>query len=166
VWGYFYFSDYLTTWYSQYPEDWEVIRSYFGHYFPLFALLVCCNFLIPFPLLCLRKVRRSIPALFAVSLVVNVGMFTERAQIVVPSLARRNDPSVWGTYFPTWVEVSYIAGSIAMFALIYVLFSKLFPVVAVSDVKEQLFHTTDRTVGGANLSTVVHGEGEEGGNEP
>jgi hypothetical protein len=52
-----------------------------------------------------------------------------------------------------------------MFALIYTLFSKLFPVVAISDVKEQLFHTTDRTIGGANLSTVVSGEGKEEGRE-
>jgi molybdopterin-containing oxidoreductase family membrane subunit len=103
--------------------------------------------------------------MFAIALVVNVGMFTERVQIVVPSLARRNDPSIWGTYFPTWVEISFIVGSIAMFALIYTLFSKLFPVVAISDVKEQLFHTTDRTIGGANLSTVVSGEGKEGGRE-
>jgi molybdopterin-containing oxidoreductase family membrane subunit len=165
VWGYFYFSDYLTAWYSRFPEDWEVIRSYSGHYLPLFSLLVACNFLIPFPLLCLKRVRQSIPAMFAVSLVVNVGMFTERVQIVVPSLARRNDPSIWGTYFPTWVEISFIVGSIAMFALIYVIFSKLFPVVAISDVKEQLFHTTDRTIGGANLSTVVSGEGKEEGRE-
>jgi hypothetical protein len=63
------------------------------------------------------------------------------------------------------VEISFIIGSIAMFALIYVIFSKLFPVVAISDVKEQLFHTTDRTIGGANLSTVVSGEGKEEGRE-
>jgi hypothetical protein len=37
--------------------------------------------------------------------------------------------------------------------------------VAISDVKEQLFHTTDRTIGGANLSTVVSGEGKEEGRE-
>jgi hypothetical protein len=35
--------------------------------------------------------------------------------------------------------------------------------MAISDVKEQLFHTTDRSIGGATLSTVVRGEGEEKG---
>jgi len=163
TWGYFYFSDFLTAWYSRLPEDWEVIRSYFGHYLPLFLVMISCNFLIPLPLLCMKRVRRSIPALFLVSLVVNIGMWTERAVIIIPSLARRNDPSVWRTYFPTWVEISYIAGSVAMFALIYMLFSKVFPVMAISDVKEQLFHTTDRSIGGATLSTVVRGEGEEKG---
>jgi molybdopterin-containing oxidoreductase family membrane subunit len=163
TWGYFYFSDFLTTWYSRLPEDWQVIRSYFGHYLPLFATMVACNFLIPLPLLCLKQVRRSIPALFAVSVIVNIGMFTERLLIIIPSLARRNDPSVWQNYFPTWVEISYITASIALFALIYMLFSKLLPIVAVTDVKEQLFHTTDRTMGKVTLPAVVRGEPEEEG---
>ncbi len=161
IWGYFYFSEFLTTWYSRLPEDWALISSYGGHYLPLFLVMVLCNFVIPLPLLCLRRVRRSVPALFAVSLVVNVGMWTERALIVVPPLARRNDPSVWHNYFPTWVEISYITGSIAFFALLYLLFSKLLPVMAVSDIKEHLFATTDRTVGAAVVPTVA--EGEDGG---
>jgi molybdopterin-containing oxidoreductase family membrane subunit len=166
TWGYFYFSDFLTTWYSRLPEDWQVIRSYFGHYFPLFATMVTCNFLIPFPLLCLKQVRRSIPALFAVSVIVNIGMFAERLLIIIPSLARRNDPSVWQNYFPTWVEISYITASVALFALIYMLFSKLLPIVAVTDIKEQLFHTTDRAIGKVTLPAVVRGEPAKEGEEP
>ncbi|MCL5965801.1 MAG: polysulfide reductase NrfD [Deltaproteobacteria bacterium] len=158
IWGYFYFSEFLTTWYSRLPEDWALISSYGGHYLPLFLVMVLCNFVIPLPLLCLGKVRRSVRAIFAVSLVVNVGMWTERALIVVPPLARRNDPSIWHNYFPTWVEISYIAGSIAMFALLYMLFSKLLPIMAVSDIKEHLFQTTDRTVGGATVPSVARGD--------
>ncbi|MGE5248031.1 MAG: NrfD/PsrC family molybdoenzyme membrane anchor subunit [Verrucomicrobiota bacterium] len=165
VWGYFYFSEFLTTWYSRLPEDWALISSYGGHYLPLFLVMIVCNFVIPLPALCLRRVRRSIPALFAVSLVVNVGMWTERALIVVTPLARRNDPSVWLNYFPSWVELSVFAGSIAMFALLYVLFSKLLPVMAASDIKEHLFLTTDRTIGETSVPAVAETEVEEGGTE-
>lgn len=163
VWGYFYFSEFLTTWYSRLPEDWAMVSSYGGRYLPLFCVMLLCNFLIPLPLLSLKRIRRSIPAVFAVSLVVNVGMFAERALIVVPSLARRNDPSIWLRYFPSWVEISYITGSIAMFALLYMLFSKLLPVMAMSDIKEHLFRSTDRPVGGTVVPSLADEEGGEGG---
>jgi molybdopterin-containing oxidoreductase family membrane subunit len=161
LWGYFYFSEFLTIWYGRDPAEWSVLSSYGKHYLPLFLTMVGCNFVVPFPLLCLRGVRRSVPALFAISLVVNVGMWAERALIIVPSLARRNDPFIWHNYFPTWVEFSYIVGSLSLFCLLYVLFAKLFPIVAISDVKEQLFLTSERTVGRAALPAFAHG-GHEG----
>lgn len=161
LWGYFYFSEFLTIWYGRDPEEWSVLSSYGKHYLPLFLTMVGCNFLLPFPLLCLRRVRRSIPVLFGISLVVNVGMFAERALIIVPSLARRNDPFIWHDYFPTWVELSYIVGSLSLFCLLYVLFSKLFPIVAISDVKEQLFRISERPVGNTALPAFVH-DGHEG----
>ena len=89
-------------------------------------------------------------------------MFAERALIVVPSLARRNDPSIWLNYFPTWVEMSYIVGSVAMFSLLYVLFSKILPVMAISDIKEHLFRTTDRSIGAATVASVAQEEEGEG----
>ncbi len=161
LWGYFYFSEFLTIWYGRLIEEWAVLSSYGKHYLPLFAVMVSCNFLIPLPLLCFRRIRRSIPALFVISLIVNVGMWTERALIIVPSLARRNDPFVWHNYFPSWVELSIFAGSIAFFALLYVLFSKIFPVMAVTDIKEQMFHTTDRAMGGVTMASVSHEPGED-----
>lgn len=158
IWGYFYFSEFLTGWYSNFPEDYAVSSSYFGHYLPLFLVMIVCNFVIPLPMLALSRVRRSIPAIFVVSLVINVGMWAERALIIVPSLARRNDPSVWHGYFPTWVEISYITGSLAFFVLLYVVFSKIFPITAMADIKEHLFHTTDRAIGGATVPSVARGE--------
>ncbi len=162
LWGYFYFSEFLTTWYSRFPEDWAVLSAYGGHYLPLFALMVICNFVIPLPALCLKKVRTSVAAIFTVAVIINIGMWTERAVIIIPSLARRNDPSVWHNYFPTWVELSVFAGSIAFFCLLYVVFSKLLPVVAASDVKEHLFRSSERKIGAATVPSVVHDEEKEG----
>jgi molybdopterin-containing oxidoreductase family membrane subunit len=160
LWGYFYFSEFLTIWYGRGPEEWSVLSSYGKHFLPLFMTMLACNFLIPFPLLCIGKVRRSVPALVSIALIVNVGMWAERALIIVPSLARRNDPFIWHNYFPTWVEFSYIAGSLSLFCLLYVLFSKLFPIVAISDIKEQLFRTSARSIGSAEVSSIVHAEDE------
>jgi Ni/Fe-hydrogenase subunit HybB-like protein len=164
LWGYFYFAEFLTVWYNRNPDEWEVFRSYGGHYLPLWLSMVVCNFVIPFPLLCMRRVRRSVPALCFVSSLVIIGMYAERFLIVVPSLARRNIPFIWQNYFPSWVEFSILAGALAMFLLLYTVFAKLFPIMAVSDIQERLFQATDRAVGGATVETLARPEGpEEGG---
>ena len=166
IWGYFYFAEFLTVWYNRNPEEWEVFRSYGREFLPVFLLMIGCNFVIPFPLLCLRRVRRSVPAISFASLLVIVGMYSERILIVTASLARRNQPFIWNDYFPSWVELSILAGSIGMFGLLYMLFSKFFPIMAISDIKEHLFHTTDREIGGATVEAVARVEGSGEGGHP
>jgi Ni/Fe-hydrogenase subunit HybB-like protein len=39
-------------------------------------------------------------------------------------------------YHPTWVEASLTAGCFAAFILLYVLFSKLFPIVSIWEIRE------------------------------
>ena len=166
IWGYFYFAEFLTVWYNRNPEEWEVFSSYGKEFFPIFFLMVFCNFVAPFPLLCLRRVRRSIPGITAVSFLVLVGMYCERLLIVVASLARRNDPFIWRDYVPSPVELAVLGGSVALFGLLYMLFSKFFPIMAISDIKERLFHTTDRTIGKSTVEAIAHPEGGEEGGHP
>jgi len=54
----------------------------------------------------------------------------------VPSLSRPRLPYQWGVYSPTWVEWSILGGSVAAFILLYVLFSKIFPIVSVWEIQE------------------------------
>ena len=161
LWGYFYFTEFLTVWYNRNPEEWEVFSSYGGHYLPLFLTMLVCNFIIPFPMLCLKRVRRSVSLILVPAVSIVVGMYAERLLIVIPSLARRNDPFIWANYFPTWVEFSVMAGAAAMFVLLYMLFAKFFPIMAISDIKERLFHTSDRGIGGATVESIAQVEGEE-----
>ena len=41
-------------------------------------------------------------------------------------------------YYPRWPELSILAGSFAWFFLLFLLFAKVFPVVSLWEVKEQL----------------------------
>jgi hypothetical protein len=59
------------------------------------------------------------------------------------------------------VEFSVMAGAAAMFVLLYMLFAKFFPIMAISDIKERLFHTSDRTFGGTTVESIAQVEGEE-----
>jgi molybdopterin-containing oxidoreductase family membrane subunit len=97
--------------------------------------MLICNGVLPL-LLWFRKVRRSIPALFVMSLFVNLGMWFERFVIIVVSLSHEYEPYAMGHYTPSWVEFSILAGSFAWFFMWFLLFAKNFPMVSIAEVKE------------------------------
>ncbi|MBI2228016.1 MAG: hypothetical protein HYU46_02815, partial [Deltaproteobacteria bacterium] len=70
------------------------------------------------------------------SLSVTVGMWLERFIIVVPTLSFPRVPFPEGVYSPTWVEWGLMAGSFALFALFYLLFTKLFPIISIWEIQE------------------------------
>jgi len=53
-----------------------------------------------------------------------------------------------------------------MFGLLYMLFSKFFPIMAISDIKEHLFHTTDRGIGRSTVESVARVESSGEGEHP
>jgi molybdopterin-containing oxidoreductase family membrane subunit len=63
-------------------------------------------------------------------------MWLERFLIVVPSLSNPRLPLTAASYSPSWVEWSLLAGFIATFILLYVLFTKLFPIVSIWEIRE------------------------------
>jgi molybdopterin-containing oxidoreductase family membrane subunit len=136
LWSYAYFVEVQTTWYAHEPIEWEVFSFMSERYTWLLAIMLVGNSLLPITLLCFRRMRRSIPVLLMVTLLVNVAMFIERFLIIVPSLSHKNMPFAWGSYSPSWVEISVNVMALALFALLYTLFAKFFPIVAVTDVRE------------------------------
>lgn len=155
LWSYAYFVEVQTTWYAHEPIEWEVFNFMSGKYTPALLVMLFGNSLLPITALCFKRMRRSIGAMLVVSLFVNVGMFIERFLIIVPSLSHKNMPFVWGTYFPSWVELSITAGAFAGFALLYTLFSKLFPMVALSDVRELEARQAKVPLGRAQLPSIA-----------
>jgi Ni/Fe-hydrogenase subunit HybB-like protein len=107
-----------------------------GHYKFLFWLMMFCNVLLPLSLF-IKKLRRSIKFLFVLSLFVNVGMWLERFNIIVTSLAKEFNPYSWGTYTPSVVELGITIGSFGMFFMFFLIFSKVLPVLSISEIKEQ-----------------------------
>ena len=136
--SYCYATEYFTAWYSGSRfERGTYLARLTGQYAPLAWTMLACNSAVPLALFA-RRVRTSLPALFAVAILVNVGMWLERYVIVVSSLASDFDPATWtGLYRPTWVEGAITAGSFALFFLLFLLFVKLFPPVAMNEIKEQ-----------------------------
>jgi len=155
AWVYFWFAGFIVEWYGNEPVVRELIREEVtGHLAPFFYLQMSAN-LIPIVLLIFKRVRTTPAFLLAATLLINVGMFTERALIVIGSLQRNNLPFNWGIYRPTWVEVSIVAMTFAGFALLYTLFSRIIPFVPVWEIKEGRLRYTMRRIGRLLVPTAA-----------
>src|SRR5476649_1825746 len=86
LWAYFVFAERLTTWYGNEPSEMAVFwATQRGSYAPLYWTMVTCNFVIPFCILSLKKLR-TITGCVCASCTVVVGMWLERFLIIVPAL--------------------------------------------------------------------------------
>ena len=105
-----------------------------GVYAAAFWAQVACNVVLP-QALWLRRVRRSVPLLCAVSLVVCVGMWLERYVLVVTSLNRDYLTSSWGDYTATLWDWAAFVGSFGLFLSLMFVFVRLLPAVSVSEMR-------------------------------
>jgi molybdopterin-containing oxidoreductase family membrane subunit len=76
--------------------------------------------------------------LYVVSILVLIGMWFERFNIIVPSLAHDFYPYTWGIYVPTVTDSAIVIGSFAFFFLLFLAFIKLMPSLSIVEVKETL----------------------------
>jgi molybdopterin-containing oxidoreductase family membrane subunit len=106
-----------------------------GNYMACYWTLIFCNVLTP-QLLWFRAVRRCVPLLFVISLIVQVGMWMERFVIVITSLHRDFLPSSWGMYYPTIWDWGTLLGTIGFFTLCFLLFARLLPVISIFELRE------------------------------
>lgn len=136
LWFYFTFSEYLTAFFGNEPGEMRVFYyKISGPYAPFFWGMVVCNFLIPVLILSFRRTR-TIPGIFIASVAVVIGMWLERLNIVVPSLANPRLPYPTGFYIPSLVEWAMFAGGIASLILGITLFARFFPLISIWEIQE------------------------------
>jgi molybdopterin-containing oxidoreductase family membrane subunit len=135
LWLYFTLAEVVVTAYGREPAELAVLQARLtGRYAPLFwCMVVCC---LGVPLACLgRPSKRSIARTVVASVAVVVGMWLERLTIVVPTLTHPRVPLDGASYAPTWVELAITVGSLSGVTLLYLLFTKLFPVVSIWEIR-------------------------------
>jgi Ni/Fe-hydrogenase subunit HybB-like protein len=133
--GYAYAMEMFIAWYSGSPfERFVFLNRALGPYAWAYWTMVSCNVILP-QLFWIRKVRRSIVFMFALGIVVNIGMWFERFVIVVTSLSRDFLPSSWGHYAPTIYDVGILVGSFGLFFTLILIFVRVLPVVSMSEIK-------------------------------
>jgi Ni/Fe-hydrogenase subunit HybB-like protein len=136
--SYAYAVEYFIAWYSQeVPEMNSFWNRAFGDYWWATWIMITCNAFIPM-MLWWKSIRRSLPALFVISIFINIGMWFERFVIIVTSLSHEFEPWQWSNYRPSWVEMGILVGSFGWFFTWFLLFLRLLPAVSVAELKEVL----------------------------
>lgn len=136
--AYGYMIETFMSWYSGSPfESYMMLNRMGGPYAFWYWMLILCNILIP-QLLWFQRVRAKPALLFAVAIVINVGMWLERFIIVVTSLHRDFMPSRWGMYYPTVWDWATFLGSIGLFLSLLFLFIRFLPMISIFEMRQLL----------------------------
>jgi len=110
-----------------------------GPYWWTYLLLILCNIAIP-QALWSKKVRQNIYTVWTIAVIINIGMWLERFEIVVTSLHRDFLPSSWGMYVPTKWDIGTYVGTLGFFMLLIFLFIRLLPAISIFEERETLHH--------------------------
>jgi molybdopterin-containing oxidoreductase family membrane subunit len=153
--GLAYGTEFFIAWYSGNPyEKFTFINRAFGPYAWAYWTMISCNVISP-NFFWFKKLRNSIPVMFVLSLVVNVGMWFERFVIIATSLHRDFLPSSWGYFRPTIVDICTFIGTIGLFLTLFLLFCRFLPIIAISEVKGVLAEQRNPGPGIVATSKVV-----------
>jgi Ni/Fe-hydrogenase subunit HybB-like protein len=134
--GYAYAMEFFIAYYSgnDYERHVFLYNRATGPYAWAYWIMISCNVLSP-QVFWFKRFRQSIPVMFVVSILVNIGMWFERFVIIVTSLFRDFLPSSWGYFRPTLVDFCIYAGSLGLFFTLFLLFIRWVPMIAVAEVK-------------------------------
>jgi len=136
IMGTAYATEVFMAWYS--GNEYEMFTFFrsriTGQYSVQFWGMVICNAIIP-QLFWFKKIRKSTLGLLLISLAINLGMWFERFNIVVTSLANDFLPSNWTSYSPTLIEIGVYVGTLGLFVTGVLLFFRYIPMIAISEVK-------------------------------
>ena len=157
LWGYFWFSEFMTFWYGRDPTEQSVIKLVmFESYRTAFLLNFFFSFVIPFVLLLWNGVRKSVLGPTIAGASVLIGTFFMMVRLYVPAFNIRDvgahsiaefeaevgqsipaqllpvTPDVW--------DVFIILGGLSGIALIFLLGTRLLPVMSIWETKEGLLY--------------------------
>ncbi|GAA0245238.1 NrfD/PsrC family molybdoenzyme membrane anchor subunit [Rhodanobacter caeni] len=133
---YSYLMEIFTAFYGM--DRYDVVMTmqrFAGAYAWVFWTTIACN-VVAIQALWWRRVRANRAALFGISVLVLIGMWFERLMLIVSSLYHDFLPSSWGMFYPTFWDIAFLAGSIGLFFLLFLLFVRVLPIVSMSDMRK------------------------------
>jgi Ni/Fe-hydrogenase subunit HybB-like protein len=133
--AYGYMMETFVAWYSANSlEQFMITNRFFGPYNHLYWALVFCNVVAP-QLMWFRGLRLNLAWLFAVSIIVSIGMWLERFIIIVVSLHRDFLPSSWGMYHGTFWDWATFLGTMGLFSSLLFLFIRFLPMISIFEMR-------------------------------
>jgi len=145
IMGTAYLTEIFMAWYS--GSNYEMYTFFknriFGEYAFQFWAMFTFNALVP-QLFWFKAVRSRLWIVFVISILINIGMWYERFNIVVTSLSHNYIPANWASYSPTIIEIGLFVGTLGMFTAGCLLFFRYIPMIAVSEVKSVAKHDREQ----------------------
>ena len=133
--GYAYGMEFFIAWYGGNPYEAYCFQNRaFGPYWWAYWIMITCNVITP-QFFWVKKWRTNVVFVWILSIFVNIGMWFERFVIVVSSLHRDYIPANWSYYSPTKVDVLTFVGTFGLFMVLFLLFIRFLPLIAISEVK-------------------------------
>ena len=133
-----YITELFMSWYSGVEyEQYAFINRATGPYWWAYTIMMTCNVVTP-QLFWFKRIRNSFVASFIIALFVNIGMWFERFVIIVTSIHRDYLPSSWTMFHPTFIDIGLFIGTLGIFFTLFLLFARVFPVIAQSETKSIL----------------------------
>jgi len=144
LYAYFTFSEYLTSWYGSETWEMEVLYKLFdpNEYWWWFFFAAIIGVALPIIVILIPRFR-TINSITAVSVIAVLALWVKRYLIIIPTLETPMLPlqdmrPEYIHYQPTLVEWLLTFAGVAMFCLLFYLFSKFMPIVSVVHVKEDM----------------------------
>ena len=135
IMGLSYATEWFTGWYGGEHSDRSLIAFEFtGAYWPMFDALLFCNVIAP-QAFWFGAVRRNILAVCVVAVLINIGMWFERILIIWNTLSHDYLPSMWRLFLPTIWDWLLMFGSLGLFALMFLVFVRLVPIISMHEVR-------------------------------
>ena len=157
LWGYFWFAEFNTFWYGRKPEEQENVKFLMVQTYALpFYLNMFGNFLIPFGMLIWNHVRRCVIGPTIAACFILLGTLFMMIRFYVPPSSikdlgvhsiveiRESHPEQLAAIWPGGLDVLLVLGGISGAQLIFMLGSRLLPVLSVWEIKEGLLYQVMR----------------------
>src|SRR5512138_2665271 len=154
AWAYFYFNDYIVPWYG--GDVWDKLFQEYAEKGPkayLWYTMLICNIAVPWLILWNKKWRETPWLLSIVGALINVGMYLERYIIIPVGVTINRMPFTWRQYEPR-IEIPMTIGTFALFLLLYMLASRIIPLIPVWEVQEGQEAHILRKIGKAEIPTL------------
>ena len=150
TWFFFFFLEWVYALYTL--EDAELamrdLQVFQWPWSALFIVFLVTAYFIPVPMWLFKSIRRSYFWMFVTTILVNIGMWLERFLIIVPGTMRRSEFIFdWGSYHPSLVEILMVIMTFAWVVLGMLVFTKLFPLIPLFDVKEGMVGRDEIRIG-------------------
>ena len=168
LWFWFWFSSFIVLWYGKKPNEQAALELLMvGPYLPIFLVTFITVFVVPLFTMIWSPLRKSIWGPTVIACSVLVGTFLDRVRLYVATYSvegignplfdkhelKLEDVKEMDAVLPGLPDVFIVAGGISLVILVYLLASRIFPVVNIWEQRELLlyrvhkpFHRTEVTV--------------------